>query len=111
MGGAGNARGGTGNLAGGAGQAGQTGGTVGGGELPPLGPAPVDKPGTVEVGVRNNCPFPIWIHAQGKQGTLMPDYKELQKGDSIWYDAPKQWEAARITAYGDAAHSDELDKV
>ena len=79
--------------------------------LPPFGPAPVDKPDTVEVGVRNNCPFPIWIHAQGKQATLMPDYKQLQKGDLIWYDAPKQWEAARITAYGDEAHKDELDKV
>jgi hypothetical protein len=88
-----------------------SGGTGGGNALPPFGPAPVDKPDTDEVGVRNNCPFPIWIHGQGKQGALMPDYKELQKGDFYWYDAPKQWEAARITAYGDAAHTDELDKV
>lgn len=79
--------------------------------LPPFGPAATDKPETVEVGVRNNCPFPIWIHAQGKQGTLMPDYHQLQKGEHVWYDAPKQWEAARVTAYGDAEHQQELDKV
>lgn len=98
--------------AGGTAQAGRSSGGSGGGNvLPPLGPAPVDKPETVEVGVRNNCPFPIWIHAQGKEGTLMPDYQQLQKGDSYWYDAPKQWEAARITAYADAAHQEELDKV
>jgi hypothetical protein len=105
--------GGGGNTAGSgtSGSATAAGQNSGGGALPPFGPAPVDKPDTVEVGVRNNCPFPIWIHAQGKQGTLMPDYKQLQKGDLIWYDAPKQWEAARITAYGDDAHQEELDKV
>lgn len=96
-----------------AGSGGTSGGGSGGGVtvLPPFGPAPMDKPDTVEVGVRNNCPFPIWIHAQGKQGALMPDYKPLQKGEHIWYDAPKQWEAARITAYADEQHQDELDKV
>jgi hypothetical protein len=95
------------STAGGGGAAAGGGATV----LPPFGPAPIDKPDTVEVGVRNNCPFPIWIHAQGKQGALMPDYQELQHGDLVWYDAPKQWEAARVTAYGEAAHQDELDKV
>ena len=113
-GGAGNGGGGVASGAGTAGQAGQS--TAAGAAgmptiLPPFGPAPTDKPDTVEVGVRNNCPFPVWIHAQGKQGTLLPDYQQLQKGDAYWYDAPKQWEAARITAYGDAAHKDELDKV
>jgi hypothetical protein len=112
----GTSSGGSNAMSGGAGttsQAGQSSGGSGGSVtiLPPFGPAPMDKPDTVEVGVRNNCPFPIWIHAQGKQGTLMPDYKPLQKGELIWYDAPKQWEAARITAYGDEQHQEELDKV
>lgn len=106
---------GNGAVAGTTGQAGSSAqagsGSGGGNVLPPFGPAPVDKPDTVEVGVRNNCPFPIWIHAQGKQGALMPDYKQLAKGDFTWYDAPKQWEAARITAYADAQHQQELDKV
>ncbi len=79
--------------------------------LPPFGPAPVDKPETVEVGVRNNCPFPIWIHGAGKQGVLLPDGQQLQKGESFWYDAPPEWEAARITAYADSELKDELDKV
>jgi hypothetical protein len=79
--------------------------------LPPFGPAPVDKPDTVEVGVRNNCPFPIWIHAEGKQGVLMPDKQELKTGEHYWYDAPAEWEAARITAYGDAELKEELDKA
>lgn len=79
--------------------------------MPPLGPAPQDKPGTVEIGVRNNCPFPIWIHGQGNGGTLMPDDKQLAKGDVVWYDAPANWSAARITAYGEGARKGELDKV
>lgn len=79
--------------------------------LPPFGPAPVDKPDTIEVGVRNNCPFPLWIHAEAVQGVLMPDYKQLNKGDLYWYDAPKLWESGRVTAYGDAEHKEELDKV
>lgn len=79
--------------------------------LPPFGPAPTDKPDTVEVGVRNNCPFPIWIHGEGVGGVLMPDGQELQQGEHVWYDAPKQWEAARITAYADSARTEELDKA
>lgn len=71
----------------------------------------MDKPGTVEIGVRNNCPFPIWIHGQGNGGTLMPDDKQLAKGEVVWYDAPANWSAARITAYGDGARKGELDKV
>ena len=103
---------GSGGISGSSGGA-SAGGAAGasGSGLPPFGPAPTDKPDTVEIGVRNNCPFPIWIHGQGAQGTLMPDYQQLQKGEHYWYDAPKQWEAARVTAYGDATHQQELDKV
>ena len=88
--------------------AGATGTGVG---LPPFGPPPEDKPATYEVGVRNNCPFPIWLHGAGNGGTLMPDNKQLMKGEHIWYDAPKQWSAARITAFGDGPQQGELDKV
>lgn len=111
VGGVGGSVGGVSSSASGTNPGGESSGGGGVTVLPPFGPAPIDKPSTVEVGVRNNCPFPIWIHAQGAQGVLMPDYEELQKGDLVWYDAPKQWEAARITAYGDAAHQNELDKV
>jgi hypothetical protein len=86
-------------------------GSGGGSALPPIGPAPVDKPDTLEIGVRNNCPFPIWIHGAGQGGTLQPDNKQLAKGDLVWYDAPKQWSAARITAFGDGPGQGELDKV
>jgi hypothetical protein len=105
---------GTAGLAGSAGSLAGSAGSSNGGtanSLPPLGPAPVDKPDTVEVGVRNNCPFSIWIHAEGKQGVLMPDKQELKKGEHYWYDAPSAWEAARITAYGDAELKEELDKA
>ena len=86
-------------------------GSGGGSALPPIGPPPTDKPDTVEIGVRNNCPFPIWIHGAGNGGTLQPDNKQLAKGDLVWYDAPKQWSAARITAFGDGPGKGELDKV
>jgi len=103
--------GGSGPGSGGAESASGSAGAGGAASLPPLGPAPEDKPDSVEVGVRNNCPFSIWIHGEGKQGVLLPDYHELQQGEHVWYDAPKQWESARITAFGDAEHREELDKV
>src|SRR6187402_1946590 len=62
-----------------------------------FGGAPTDKPDTIEVGVRNNCAFPIWIHSEGNGGVLGPDDQKLETKATVWYDAPKSWSAARVT--------------
>lgn len=76
-----------------------------------FGGAPEDKPGTVEIGVRNLCPFPIWIHASGASGVLQPDDAELSTDEIIWYDAPAEWAAARLTAYDGGPRQGEVEKV
>ncbi len=86
-------------------------GLAGGSGLAGFGGAPADKPDTVEVGVRNNCGFSIWIHGEGNGGVLGPDDQELKPHGIAWYDAPRAWSAARITAYGDGPRKTELDKV
>jgi hypothetical protein len=58
----------------------------------------------------------LWIHAAGQQATLMPDARELQPGQFQEYAAPRQWNAARITAYPQGPDSggnlvNEIDKV
>jgi len=99
-----------------------SGGSVSGGEssgsggsagvrLPPFGPAPADKPNTVEIGVRNGCSFSLFIHGDGAGGTLEPDDQELEPGAIAWYDAPEVWNAARVTAYTDGPRATETDKV
>ncbi len=96
-----------------AGSGGTTGGSAAGGytSLGGFGGAPVDKPDTVEVGVRNGCSFPIWIHGQGNGGTLQPDDDQIDPMEIVWYDAPNEWSAARVTAYGDGPRMGELEKV
>lgn len=79
--------------------------------LPPFGPAPVDKPGTVEIGVRNGCSFSLFIHGDGAGGTLQPDDQEIKPGGIAWYDAPQNWSAARVTAFTDGPRQTETDKV
>jgi len=96
---------------GGSGGVAPTGGSGGNAPLAGFGPAPVDKPDTVEIGVRNNCPFSLWIHGDGNGGTLAPDDQELKTGGIAWYDAPKAWSAARVTAFIDGPRKTELDKV
>ncbi len=76
-----------------------------------FGGAPVDKPDTVEIGVRNGCGFSLWIHGAGDSGVLAPDDQEVKPGAIAWYDAPKNWSAARVTAYTDGPRANELDKV
>jgi hypothetical protein len=78
-----------GGTSGGGTSGGGTSGAAGAGPLPPFGPAPVDKTTTVEVGVRNNCAFPIWVHGTTTLA-FTPDDQKLLKGDIVWYDAPKQ---------------------
>ncbi len=93
---------------------GGSGGSAGAGgysSLGGFGGAPEDKPDTVEIGVRNGCAFPIWIHGAGNGGTLQPDDQQLEPMDIVWYDAPEQWSAARVTAYGDGPRQGELEKV
>ncbi len=101
--------GGSSNHAGTSGTAGASSG--GSSALPPFGPAPVDKPNTVEIGVRNGCSFSLYIHGDGAGGTLQPDDQELKPGAIAWYDAPQNWSAARVTAYTDGPRVTETDKV
>lgn len=77
----------------------------------PFSPPPEDKPDSVEVGVRNLCAFPLWIHAAGNGGVLQPDDAKLESGETRWYDAPEQWSASRITAYLDGPRDNEIEKV
>ncbi len=90
---------------------GGAGGGVGGIGIAGFGGAPEDKPDTIEVGVRNLCPFPLWIHASGSGVTLEPDDAMLASGEIRWYDAPKTWSAARLTAYDGGARTGELEKA
>jgi hypothetical protein len=94
----------------GPGGAGGVGGSAGTG-IAGFGGAPVDNPGTIEVGVRNLCPFPLWIHAAGSQATLQPDDAMLATGEIRWYDAPQIWSAARITAYDGGPRTGEVEKA
>lgn len=63
------------------------------------------------VRVRNRCSFPLWIHATGSTGTLVPDDAQLAPGETRDYEAPADWSAARVTAYGDGPRAGELDKA
>ncbi len=98
--------GGTGNTAGSS--AGSAGAPVT--PLAPFGPPPEDKVATVEIGVRNNCPTPVWVHTIGGGVVLTPDDKQLMHGDIQWYDAPKSWSGA-LSFYGAAAHAKYLDRA
>src|SRR5262245_40283953 len=86
------------------------GGSAGSG-IAGFGGAPEDKPDTIEVGVRNLCPFPLWIHASGSGVTLEPDDAMLASAEIRWYDAPKTWSAARLTAYDGGPRTGELEKA
>lgn len=59
----------------------------------------------VEVVVTNGCPFDLWIHATGKEGTLQPDNAHLVQGATQSYQGPVTWTAARVAAYLDAPDS------
>ena len=56
------------------------------------------------INVTNNCPFPLWIHAQDNQGdTLAPDDAMIEAapkpGSTIQYAVPASWPAGRVNAY------------
>ncbi len=58
------------------------------------------------INVINNCPFPLWIHAQDNQGvTLMPDdaplsaAPHLKASGTVQYPVPASWPAGRVNAY------------
>jgi hypothetical protein len=99
---------GSGGTAPGTGGTSATGGSAGQSNFPD---PPSDKPDTIEVGVQNNCSFPLWIHAEGKGGVLTPDDQEIKPKATRWYDAPKAWEAARVTAFVDGPRQHEIEKV
>ncbi len=61
--------------------------------------------------MRNLCPFSLYVHAAGSSGVLAPDGAQLATGQVRWYDAPREWSAARVTAFLDAARTQEIDKV
>ncbi|HVK72714.1 MAG TPA: beta-1,3-glucanase family protein [Kofleriaceae bacterium] len=63
------------------------------------------------VRVRNRCSFPLWIHSAGSSGVLQPDDVRLAPGESRDYEAPANWSAARVTAYGDGPRTGELEKA
>lgn len=65
----------------------------------------------VRVNVRNQCPFTLWIHAAGVQGTLQPDDAALTPNQSRTYIAPRVWEAARIEAYKNGPRQNQIEKV
>jgi hypothetical protein len=65
----------------------------------------------VWVRVRNGCPFPLWIHGAGSSGVLQPDDASLTTGASRDYVAPKEWSAARVTAFVDGPQKGELEKA
>lgn len=67
--------------------------------------------GNVPVHVRNQCPFTLWIHAAGAQGTLQPDDAPLGTNQSRSYTAPRVWTAARIEAYKDGPRQNQIEKV
>ncbi|WP_137937978.1 RICIN domain-containing protein [Chitinivorax sp. B] len=72
---------------------------------------PPDDPDRVEIGVKNGCSFPIWIHGAGEQAVLQPDRAVLNPNQVRWYLAPKRWTAARVTAFSGGPHSEELEKA
>jgi hypothetical protein len=61
------------------------------------------------VRVKNGCSFPIWIYGAGATATL-GDVK-LNPGTTHDYVAPKEWPAARVTAYGSGPRQGELEKA
>ncbi|MCA9534888.1 MAG: hypothetical protein KC593_14455 [Myxococcales bacterium] len=65
----------------------------------------------VWVRVRNGCSFPLFIHGAGNGAVLQPDDAELAVGATRDYEAPRDWSAARVTAYVDGPRMGELDKV
>lgn len=69
----------------------------------------VDAP--VPIQVRNNCPYPLWIHAFGAQGALGPDDAALGTGTTRVYYAPSLWTAARVEAYKNGPRQNQIEKV
>jgi hypothetical protein len=74
---------------------------------PPFGPPTVSTTGLL-VRVMNNCPFTLWVHGQGGDGsggqnTLAPDNLALAQGQEQDYDAKAAFASARVTVFRDAA--------
>jgi hypothetical protein len=74
---------------------------------PPFGPPTVSTTGLL-VRVMNNCPFTLWVHGQGSDGsggqnTLAPDNHPLAPGQEQDYDAKATFSSARVSVYRDAA--------
>ena len=73
-------------------------------DLPPRGDG-------VWVRVKNACAFPLWIHGEGNSAVLQPDDASLAPGASRDYVAPKEWTAARVTAFTDGPRQGEVEKA
>lgn len=92
---------------------------VGDGRQPPPTPTPSPNPGPnpppanggVTIKVTNQCPFNIWIHAQGVQGVLQPDHAQISPKSSRSYTAPGLWQSGRVEAYVGGPNKDQLEKV
>ena len=81
------------------------------GELPDEWDELVPAVDGVWIRVRNRCAFPLWIHAAGSSAVLEPDDAELASGQTRDYQAPRDWSAARITAYKDGPRTGEIEKA
>jgi hypothetical protein len=79
---------------------------------PPFGAPTVSTNGLL-VRVMNNCPFPLWIHGAGNNGSnvLQPDQAKLESGDERDYDAHSSFGSARVTAFIDGPGQNEIQFV
>ncbi len=70
-----------------------------------------DLHSTVNVIVKNLCPFNLWIHGAGSSGVLQPDDQLLAPGNTETYTAPGEWSAARLEAYKNGPRQNQIEKV
>ncbi len=91
------------------------GGNVGTRTAPAFGAPTVSTSGLL-VRVMNNCPFPLWIHGAGSNGSgggnvLQPDQAKLEPGAVRDYDAHNPLGSARVTAFIDGPGQNEIQFV
>jgi hypothetical protein len=82
---------------------------------PAFGPPTVTTSGLL-VRVMNNCPFSLWMHGQGGNGSggvniLQPDDAQLTSGSTRDYDAGQFFGSARVTAYRNGPRQNEIQFV